>query len=310
MLISFIVTVEDSKTDSLKTCIESIIRLSLRPDEREIIVVDDGSESCIINQLDGLADSVIYVRQKHLVRGMAKNLGMRMAEGQHILFLDGEDQLINVGFEHCIDIIRYNSPDIVLFDTTGNKGASSTYYIPEPVDGAQYMKHNDVSPGLWRYIFNRRILHDLRFIPDRMFDDIEFTPQLLLRAERVYSTNIAACLCGKPKRKLSAGNDKRKVVKMLNDMEQALLHLHDVAVVLPPLDFQALQRRTAQITLDYLLLIIKTTHSPKQLKERIERLERVGLFPLPDKDYTKRYIAMRTLVNSRITRKIVSLLAR
>ena len=40
-LVSFIVTCYNLPTDMLCECIDSILKLSLQPDEREIIVVDD-----------------------------------------------------------------------------------------------------------------------------------------------------------------------------------------------------------------------------------------------------------------------------
>ena len=50
-LVSFILTDYNLPTDMLCECIDSILRLSLRADEREIIIVDDGSDNSPMNDL-------------------------------------------------------------------------------------------------------------------------------------------------------------------------------------------------------------------------------------------------------------------
>jgi len=306
-LISFIVTLFNQPIDAIKQCLSSIIALSLRPIEREIIVVDDGSNECVMVELQDFRDDIIYIRQRNKGVSAARNTGIRMAEGQYLQFVDGEDRLLNEGYEHCIDIVRYNAPDIVLFDSASKESTNSQFYIPEPVEGSQYMRHNNINTGAWGYVFNRRILLDLRFTVGLSHEYEEFTPQLFLRAERVYSTNIAAYYRHK-RHTLSAENkDKRTVVKRLNDMEHIILHLKEMSENLPLVERQAMERRVAQLTIDYIFSTIKLTRSSKQLNERLERLEEKGLFPLPNKRYTTYYSIFRRLTKSRIARKLIAL---
>ena len=76
---------------------------------------------------------------------------------------------------------------------------------------------------------------------------------------------------------------------------------------LPINDKTALQRRVAQLTMDYLYNIILQTKSRHYLDRKIKELREVGLFPLPDKDYTTKYTWFRRLTN---TSKGLSLLMR
>ena len=50
-LVSFIITYYNLSVQMLCECIDSILRLSLRSFEREIIVIDDGSDMSPINDL-------------------------------------------------------------------------------------------------------------------------------------------------------------------------------------------------------------------------------------------------------------------
>ena len=66
-----------------------------------------------------------------------------------------------------------------------------------------------------------------------------------------------------------------------------------------------MKRRVAQLTMDYLHNIIVLTRSKRFLNERIEALEREGLFPLPAKAYTKKYLMFSRLVRTSIGRNIL-----
>ena len=74
---------------------------------------------------------------------------------------------------------------------------------------------------------------------------------------------------------------------------------------LPINDKHALQRRVAQLTMDYLYNIIMLTRSNKMLNEQIEKLHNEGLFPLPKANYSKKYVWFRRLTKSSIGRTIL-----
>lgn len=125
---------------------------------------------------------------------------------------------------------------------------------------------------------------DLRFNPSLLNTDEEFTPQLFLRAEKVYSTDIVAYSYKKRPSDSIKDKDPRLILKRLNDIEHIIFHLKELSEQLPIADSQALQRRVSQLTIDYIFSIIRLTRSSKQLSSRLKRLEYCGLFPLPDKN--------------------------
>ena len=78
----------------------------------------------------------------------------------------------------------------------------------------------------------------------------------------------------------------------------------------PEIDRVALNRRIAQLSMDYLYNTIRLTHSRHQLAEAIGKLRRHGLFPLPDKAYTRKYTLFRRLVGTRMGRQLLLLTIR
>lgn len=304
-LVSFVITYHNEEVDMLCECIDSILALSLGRHEREVIVVDDGSDYSPMNELLRYGDDIIYIRKPHGGLSTARNLGIAVSTGRYIQFVDAADRLMPAAYDRCIDIVRYQSPDAVLFDFCASPSDSQADFADagEPVSGAEYMRHNNLNAMAWGYVFSRDILHELRFTPDLSHEDEEFTPQLLLRCERLFSLPVKAyCHRQHP---LRQGNDLKCSLKRLDDTESIILKLYRLSERLPHADRIALRRRVDQLTMDYLYRTIVTTRSLKNLRERISRLEPLGLFPLPDRAYTKRYSAFRLMVNSRMGQRML-----
>ena len=132
--ISFIIPVYNVPTEMLCECLDSIIRLSLRKSEREIIVVDDGSQVSPLGALNNYLDDIIYIRQKNGGLGCARNRGLQNATGQYIQFVDADDALITNQYEHCLDIARFKGPDMVMFEFSRQDQSQKVYADQKAAD--------------------------------------------------------------------------------------------------------------------------------------------------------------------------------
>ncbi len=301
-LISFVVTTYNLSVDLLCECLESITSLSLSTNEREIIVVDDGSETCVVDELGDLRGELVYLRQSNAGLSAARNTGIRLAQGRYIQFVDGDDCLIRASYERCLEIVRQQDPDMVLFHEANKEPEEEPSSFDGPVSGVHYMHNNNLRAAATGYIFRRSILGTLRFTPGIFHEDEEFTPLLMLRAEKVYSTNLQAYFYRRREGSIMTDPEPHHIDKRLDDTFNIILNLHKAGQSGPAIDRVALQRRIAQLSMDYLYNIIHLTHSHQQLMEAIHRLRDKGLFPLPDKPYTKRYTAFRRMVSNPVGR--------
>lgn len=309
-LISFIITYHEEPIDMVGACIDSVCALSLKPSEREIILVDDGSATTPLPALQAIADQIIYIRQPNRGLSDARNTGIQQATGQWLQFVDADDKLIPSVYECCLDIARYKQADMVMFDFASNgQSAKPNYDTPtKPVSGTQLMRSTNIHASAWGYLFKRSILGNLRFHSGIYHEDEEFTPQLLLRAENVYATTQKAYWYRQRKGSITSSTSPRKRLKRLHDTKTIILHLRELSDTLPIDDRLAMQRRVAQLTMDYIYKMMTETPNKRFLNDELEQLRQQGLFPLPDRDYTLKYKWFRRLSSHRMGINMMALL--
>lgn len=306
-LVSFIVTYYNLPVTLLCECIDSILALSLQTYEREIIIVDDGSEISPINDLLKYGNDIIYVRQKNSGVSVARNTAMDMAKGQYIQIVDGDDCLLTMPYEHCLDIVRHNSDaDVVMFNFTHNQSESHAPDRTIKKSGTELLRTENIHGTACCCLFRQSVRGRLAFTPGIAYgEDEEFTPQLLIRAETTFTTDAKAYFYRERTTSAVHNTDETSIRKRLNDTKEVILHLSSLADTSPYSDKVALQRRVAQLTMDYIYNTIMLTRSEEKLNDTLDDLRKDNLFPLPNHPYSTKYTWFRRLSNSAIGRKIL-----
>ena len=305
-LVSFIVTYYNIPIDMLRECIESIVHLSLKEEEREIILIDDGSDVVPLDELIDFRDQIIYLRHRNMGLSDARNKGIDICKGKYIQFVDADDCLIKSNYEQCLEQLKSNDPDIVLFRLSRDGvEVDSPEYFNGPVTGTEYMRHNNLCASACSYVFRKKLLVGLRFTSGILHEDEEFSPQLILRADRLYNTDNCAYYYRERAGSIKNSKDPDHLKKKLDDAEYVIFELDHLAATLPAAERIALQRRVAQLSMDHIYNVIINTHSEKKLDEYLDRLRKRGLFPLPDREYTLKYSYFRKMINTKLGKKIL-----
>ena len=289
----------------LRECISSILSLSLEEENREILLIDDGSEANPLDEIKQQLDHLIYIRKKNGGLSSARNMGIEACSGEYIQFVDADDMLNAAAYNHCIDLVRHHSPDIVLFHLTDQHDTSVPTEHDGPIEGCEFMRHHNLRASSCGYIFRRKALAKLRFTTGILHEDEEFTPQLFLRADKVITTEAKAYYYRKRPTSITHENDENWITRRLDDTRDIILRLKILSGSLPTAEREALERRVAQLTMDYVYNIIKLTHNSSVLETRVAELTSHGLFPLPDHNYTRKYTLFRQASMSKHGRSLM-----
>ncbi len=302
-LVSFIIPCYNLPLEMIKEAIDSILNLSLEPKEREILIIDDGSRNPIKENLKEYSNSVIFLRQENSGLSVSRNFGIESSCGHYIQFLDGDDKLFSKTYDKCLKIVKDSFADMVLFNFSHDSNETDSSGIVKETSSVQYMMHSNIHGSAWGYVFRRDILKGLRFTPDIFHEDEEFTPLLLLNAKKIYITSFKAYFYRLRKESITSDFSKENLRKRFLDLEGVISRLNDKAHTLPLDARQALERRVAQLTMDYLYNIVRLTFSKTLFLETTSRLKQKNLLPLPQKNYTIYYIIFRKVLNNDILRK-------
>lgn len=307
-LISFIIPYYNRPVEMLRKCVESILATSLKKEEREIIIVDDGSESSALPHLGELASLITYLRKENGGLGDARNTGLDTVTGEYVQFIDDDDHLLPSAYNHCIEIARKQHPDMVMFRFSSEETTTEDYTDAPPVSGTEYMLHHNLRGSVWTFLFRRRILGELRFTKGIYHEDDEFTPLLLLRTGSLIATNAYAYFYYIHPNSIITRKDFRSIEKRLHDTLYIINSLAEKRDKLPAAQSEALRRRVNQLTMAYIYNVIVQKRSKIFLERAINELRRMQLFPLPIHDYTRRYKWFCRIANVRPGRLAMLLL--
>lgn len=310
-LVSFIVTTYNMPHQLLRECLESIGALGLDDDECEIVLVDDGSEVTPLAELSDWQDRMVYLRQQNCGLSVARNNGLRIATGRYIQFVDGDDCLLSNTYRQCLEWVKEHDADMMLFglNTQTDRDSQDDIAIEGPMTGASYLHNHNLRASACGYLFRRLMLDNLRFTPGIYHEDEEFTPLLLLKADQLYFTEADAYYYRQREESITHQADEAHTRKRLEDMRNIIYRLQKTSATIPEGERVALSRRVAQLSMDYLYQTIRLTRNKESLDAAIKHLEVAGLFPLPDKAYTKKYSMFRRLVGNAAGRRLLLLFA-
>lgn len=190
MKISVIIPVYNTE-EYLKECIDSILNQTI--DLFEVIIVDDGSTDgslALINEYAENYSNIHVVSQQNSGLGAARNLGLKIARGEYIYFIDSDDILEKNALEYCYNLASKNKLDMLIFesDIFGNIEAENTEQymfhrrineIGQVLNGIEFIKKNYCKVSLLNIPFTlylRKFLinNDLFFLEQTKYEDVDF----------------------------------------------------------------------------------------------------------------------------------------
>lgn len=185
----------------LRECIDSVISQSFG--DIEIICINDGSTDNSLNILNSYNDERIrIINQENKGLAASRNLGLDLALGEYVCFLDSDDYLETSALEELYEIAQSNSTDFVIFkminfDDKTRKKIRDNYYenriLKEKVDGRVFNPVEDIGKNLFGMpvtapgnLFKKEFIGDMRFPEGLIFEDNPFYTEALFKAKRVY----------------------------------------------------------------------------------------------------------------------------
>lgn len=188
--------------DYLAKCLDSAFNQNFN--SYEVICVNDGSpDNCaaILMDYQTRYSNLIIINRSNGGLSAARNTGIYAAKGEYLLFLDSDDclesdiltSLYSLAKEHDLDVLIANT-QWVYFNEIRREPTNFIDLIPAPVSGIDaynlLMRLKAYLPMAYNNICRRQFIMDneLYFKEGVVFEDELWTPQVLLKAQKVMAT--------------------------------------------------------------------------------------------------------------------------
>ncbi len=189
----------------LDDCLESFINQTY--ENFEVICVDDGSTDAtaeIVSRYAQQDERFMLIGQKNLYAGVARNNGMKKAEGDYLLFFDGDDFCDEDMLLELVSRAERFDADIVLCDADCYNNSSKkfeyndtflrTMYIKD-FEERGYFSYRDLPNSIfeisaiapWNKLYKRSFIEDngIEFQNTKRCNDAYFTLISMIKAQKI-----------------------------------------------------------------------------------------------------------------------------
>lgn len=183
----------------LDRCVDSIINQTYK--NLEIILVDDGSPDNCPQMCDDYAKKDSRIKVVHKENGGlsdARNVGMKIATGEYVSFIDSDDYVSLDFYETLLETIVDNDSDIVecgvvkfyeneKFDKYNDDLKVTNYDTVDALDGL--INENPFKQHVWNKLYKSNIALDIPYAVGKLNEDEFWTYQIFGKAKKVTRIN-------------------------------------------------------------------------------------------------------------------------
>ena len=291
----------------LARCLDSLLQQDLPADRYEVVVINDGStdgSGALADRYAAQNSNIRVVHQPNQGLSEARNTGIDSARGRYVMFVDSDDYLepdvigglVRKMDADDLDVLRFNYRNVnEEGDVIEPNKISKPYvdYSDSVCDGETFLAERLGGACYACQFALRRELTRIRFLRGRFFEDMLWTPQLLLASKRVTSVDTMVYNYLYRTGSISRNSDLAKRRKTIDDklyiISRYLDWQHDVA------DKRWFTGQIASMVVGVLTMVATDFYNERN--SYLRQIEALGVFPLSDYHATKYFRRKLRLAN-------------
>ncbi len=224
----------------IRSCVNSLLKQDIDKEYYEIILIDDGTPDNSFGVIEDLIKqntNINVFHQKNKGPSAARNLGVKKAKGEYILFVDSDDLLNENSIREILDIAIETKADLVVADyLVQNEEDRIITSIKQPTSLNISIKNGhelfleDLDPNecyVWRTLYRKRYLENigLQFYEGISFEDVPYLQECYLKAGKCVKINFPIYIYRKRHNTLSSAINKKTIL----DINQVIAKLWKLA---------------------------------------------------------------------------------
>ena len=214
----------------LQKCLESLKTQSLEQKFYEIVLINDGSAIPISKQIKNLKKNFKNLKyfefEKNKGQGPARNLGLKAAVADYILFLDADDELPKFALKRQFNYLKRKNIDIFTFNWKfktfkTNKGLRKDFKFLKNFNNKKnilkkFLSMNFDGSVIFTVAKRKLFLKNKITFPKGFHEDIPVIFQLYYYARKIRFSNKIYYLKNKRPNSVMSNFDKKRISGYLN----------------------------------------------------------------------------------------------
>lgn len=223
----------------IENCLDSIYAQGLKEEEFEVICVNDGSTDHSCQILEGYQNrhsNLIIKTIENSGQGRARNIGIGIANGRYLFFVDSDDYIAREVISSLINKAIETDVDMLFFDNW--RGAEDDFYTaqymeidnqePEILDGKNYFEKRFPGNSPCLFLIKKEFIEreSVRFVEGHYCEDGMFVVNCISKARTCMycHVDVYRYVC-RPNSTITLCNDAHRI-KMINDFIYAIEYIH------------------------------------------------------------------------------------
>ena len=221
----------------LRRCLDSVIQQTFT--DFEIICINDGSPDNSLHILEDYASKdnrIKIITQKNQGLSIARNNGLKIAQGDYIYFLDSDDAIHPKLLETAYIFATKHNADMVCFGYIKSDGIK---YSPKEinVNNVEYKISNNplklalsnskfrIPFNVWTKLYKKEVLKNIEFIKSIHYEDYPHTYAVLSKKPKTVSINAKLYFYTLNTQSISNQNIN---VKQIKDFYEGIKYVYNI----------------------------------------------------------------------------------
>ena len=262
----------------INRAIKSVLNQKFK--DYELILINDGSEDNTLSEMKKYESENIIVinNEENKGLGASRNIGVKIAKGEFIIYLDGDDELYNnETLEKINEVVTKDNADISFFGVKYVGGDNKVYLSNKENSTKEARLSCDVFFGVPSKCWKTQFLRDnnITFIENMYYEDMVYSMKATILSEKLSYGEfpIFKYYRNRPGSIMSTPNLKR-----CTDMYKMLSHMMELYEITPSkykkyvLSFIKNETQSIPCRIDIILKAIKNNELSPVLPKRNYKL--------------------------------------
>lgn len=173
----------------IEKCLQSIMEQTYH--NIEIIIVDDGSNDRTVDicmRYQQIDTRIVVLTKKNGGAGSARNLGLKIASGEYIAFVDSDDFIQEQMLDVLVRVLEDNNADISfcgVYTNHAQKSDSNKIICYDRKTALRNLLNEKILSYPVNKIYRKELWNGVSFPEDMTFEDLYIMPEIFCKANKV-----------------------------------------------------------------------------------------------------------------------------